>query len=955
MIPCSKGGSLLVLTVNIRSIKANFDFFLMFLLKFTKPVDVIVLTECWTNDQFLPPNINNYRTFRSNVMLNKSDGVVVYVRDMFEASSFEPPCSEGNCIVVNIADDISIICTYRPPCFKNPLSYINSLDNIIKTCSAKKVVILTGDLNLDIMSDNLNTNSALYLNLMASHGLKRGINCPTRQNTCLDHFMVKASAKIETFVFDELTDHSPILLYIDYTPTSKQNTYINKTKIDFSGISKCMENESWNDLYSLSDVNKAARLLTEKLESFISSNTSNKKISKRNNPLKPWITIGVIKSIRKRDRMHKKLKFYLNNLEMKHKYLAYRNILKKVIKTLKTDYYTDKLNKNRDNIKETWKTIKELCNMKLNKTSPTELLNINTNITRSLDDVNDFFATVGSNLAKQILQKLNTDETTLAQNARTKNTPLSSMALYLTDPAEVIDVITSLKSQSAPGIDKITASILKMFRFHLAKPISYLTNLSFEQGVFPEVFKHAIICPVHKSGNKHLPTNYRPISLLSTLSKVVEKIMNKRLIGFMETNKLLGLHQFGFRAKHSTDEAVLHLTNNIISHIDRGDKCLAVFLDLQKAFDTVSIPILLSRLENLGIRGNALLWLRDYLTERYQYVRVENHSSNPCVGSYGVPQGSTLAPTLFLAYVNDLCKFETQGADIQMFADDTVVLFHSNTWDNVQQLAEKVMSHITAWLEDSLLSLNVNKTNFLCFSKTMASSPKIFHLRMHCHPCNRSIIESSTRCNCPKLTRTTEIKYLGVNIDDKLNWKKHINTVSGRLRKLIYIFKDLRIIPDTSLLIQTYKALAECLITYCICSWGSAAKTHLIEVERAQRAVLKVLLNLPFDHPTHLVYEKAEVLSVRKMFVYQCIRKYHKHTVPLLQPSGKRKDKCPIPRVRSKFAQQRYSNIAPRLYNKLNLKYQTRYLSNYQIKRITKIWLGRFGYDDVEDLLSIVT
>lgn len=132
-------------------------------------------------------------------------------------------------------------------------------------------------------------------------------------------------------------------------------------------------------------------------------------------------------------------------------------------------------------------------------------------------------------------------------------------------------------------------------RFHLAKPISNITNLSFEQGVFPEVLKHTIICFIHKSGNTCLPTNYRLILLLSTLSKVVDKIINKRLTGYMETNKLLGLQQFSFRAKHSTDETVLHLTTNIRSHIDKGNKCLAAFLDLHKATDVVSIPIILSR------------------------------------------------------------------------------------------------------------------------------------------------------------------------------------------------------------------------------------------------------------------------------------------------------------------------------------------------------------------------
>lgn len=600
--------------------------------------------------------------------------------------------------------------------------------------------------------------------------------------------------------------------------------------------------------------------------------------------------------------------------------------------------------------------IKELCNLSRSRDTPKELLNIKNTVTESLDEVNGFFTSVGTNLAKVILQKLGTNESILAQKAKLTDAPLNSMALYLSDPDEVINIISSLKTHSAPGIDKITTFMLKTFRYSLAEPLSYLINLSFECGVFPKIFKCAVVCPVYKSGDKSLTTNYRPISLISTISKVMEKIMNKRIINFLESNKLLSENQYGFRTNRSTDDAVLRLTTRITAHVDNNDKCVGIFLDLQKAFDTVSIPILLSRLENLGIRGTALLWLKDYLTRREQCVRVENQYSNYSSGSYGVPQGSTLGPTLFLAYINDLCKLNIKGADIQMFADDTVILFHSNTWEKVQLLAEEGMSEVTSWLEDSLLSLNVDKTKVLCFSKTSTSSPRNFQLRTHSFPCNRSMNTDTARshCSCPMLARATVIKYLGINIDDKLTWKVHVTSVSNRLRKLIFIFKELRLIEDNTFLIQTYKALAECVITYCICSWGSANKSHLLELERAQRAVLKVLFYLPFRHPSHLLYKKAEVLAVRKLYIYQCIRKYHRKTVPLLLPSARRIDICPVPRVNSKFAQNHYSHVAPRIYNKLNLTYKTKHLSNYQIKQKIKLWLKDLTYADVEHLLLII-
>lgn len=160
-----------------------------------------------------------------------------------------------------------------------------------------------------------------------------------------------------------------------------------------------------------------------------------------------------------------------------------------------------------------------------------------------------------------------------------------------------------------------------MCRTLLSNPISYLVNLSYETGVFPDIFKTATVCPIYKTGDKSLPTNYRPISLLSSLSKILEKLTNNRLTKYAEKNGYFNDNQFGFRSHRSTDDAVLNLTNKITAYLDNKVKCLGVFLDLQKAFDTVSIPIMISKLENIGIRGNALPWFQDYLTKRNQKVR----------------------------------------------------------------------------------------------------------------------------------------------------------------------------------------------------------------------------------------------------------------------------------------------------------------------------------------------
>ncbi|KOB58013.1 Uncharacterized protein OBRU01_25575, partial [Operophtera brumata] len=199
--------------------------------------------------------------------------------------------------------------------------------------------------------------------------------------------------------------------------------------------------------------------------------------------------------------------------------------------------------------------------------------------------------------------------------------------------------------------------------------------------------------------------------------------------------------------------------------------------------------------------------------------------------------------------------------------------------------------------------------------KSAKSIPKASNLHIHSYPCNRQI-STNTPCFCPILERVSNIKYLGINIDDRLSWKIHITSVAKRLRKLI--FKELRAVCDKTLLIQTYKALGECIITYCINSWRAAAKTHILELERAQRSLLKVLLCLPFRHPTTAVYEMVDVITVRQLFIFLCIKRYHATVVPYLPASDARRQRFPAPSARSRIAQQHFNFNAPRLYKYFN-------------------------------------
>ena len=526
-----------------------------------------------------------------------------------------------------------------------------------------------------------------------------------------------------------------------------------------------------------------------------------------------------------------------------------------------------------------------------------------------------------------------------------------SLVLLQVDEQEIDRLISGLRSDCAIGWDGISSRILQRSKYILVPAITHICQLAMDTGLFPNSFKKAIVHPIFKGGKEDEVTNYRPISVLTALSKILEKVLNNRLVNFLESRDILARNQFGFRKGISTEHAVSSLVEDVVGCLDAKDRCLGIFIDLSKAFDTVSIPMLLKKLEHIGVRGVQLSLFKDYLTSRKQSVRIGDFKSDEEELVFGVPQGSILGPTLFLIYINSLCKLVIPNCNIYAYADDTALIVNGPNWKDTCRYAETALSTVVSWFNSNLLTINLKKTSFITFALNTSSLPAAGAITIKAHTCLTNPISG---CQCLELSRSTTTKYLGLNIDQHLKWDKHIHSLIPRIRKLIHIFKNLNSVTDLKTLKTVYFALCQSVLSYCITVWGGAAKYIMLPLERAQRAVLKVMTKKPFRYPTLQVYNDNSVLTVRQLFIMLTILRKHSQLPfdPSLLIRKRRSDRvCHIPQHRTALAGRHFKILSSKMYNKINKILQIYRCTKRKTKQKLQEWLKTLTYTTTEDIL----
>ena len=562
----------------------------------------------------------------------------------------------------------------------------------------------------------------------------------------------------------------------------------------------------WKELF-LEILNKHAPLQSKK----VSSN----KI--------PWLTSAIKSLMYERDKL--KRKAVIRSLETDWKnYKQMRNKVNKELKEAKVSYYSNKIANQKQNPKAAWKTINQILGRKKKPTIINELHTADKTLKSSeeiSEGFNKFFTDIGRNLANNVA----------LSNCHFEEFIQPSMSEFkLFNPITVDTVhqlLTSIATNKATGIDQISCKFIKISAPIISATLTYLFNQTIDQCSFPNEWKTARVSPLYKNGDNTLPENCRPISVLSCISKVMERLLYNQLYNYLNENGLLSENEFGFRKGHSTSTALLDCTNEWYINMDRKLLNLVVFIDLKKAFDTVDHGILLRKLELYGIGGNALKLITSYLHDRSQLCQVNGSISSKREITCGVPQGSILGPLLFLVYVNDLPQC-LDKARPRLFADDTNLTASGRNISDVESIMNSELAKLKEWLIANKLSLNVAKTEYMIIgSKSMTNKIKD--------------TEVNIKIDNMNIKQVFECKTLGINVDQHLSWKNNTEKLCKKVSSGIGALRRLTDYVDKDSLLSVHNALVQPYFNYCCEVWDVFGRTQSNLLQKLQNRAARII------------------------------------------------------------------------------------------------------------------
>ena len=789
-------------------------------------------------------------------------------------------------------------------------------ENVRKASEISDRFVITGDFNIDDSDTSFNLTRKLN-NIYSSYNLIQLVKKPTRidkksgRPTVIDHVWTNPEKQLINHVntFIGVSDHLGTYIKLNIKkPEAEETTIRHRSYQKYDPqtfTSNLRENLSQSNIRQHihnRDVNSAMQELIKILQDTADEVAPmiETKIRDKKNYI-PWFTSELRNMITQKNELLQD--YYLYGLQsFLTRVKSISNRISHLKRKLKKNYITKKLTEYKDNPKKCWKVIDLITNrQKTHDTVEPE------HITQEkANDYNHYFATVGEEIQKKLNLRthLNNFDGILGFNFIPEN------------EESIKKLIDKIRKDVATGCDDIGARLIKDASEVLSPLLAEIINIGYQTSVFPDCMKTASIKALHKKEDPDKITNYRPISILPTLSKIFERAATDQLVEHLEKNNLLSKHQHAYQRRHSTQTCLVEVINYLYRLIDQKKWTAIASLDLSKAFDSISHSLLLNKLAKLEMSEETLLWIKSYLSNRKQKTKFKNYTSEEMVVTSGVPQGSIIGPLLFLCFTNDIAAVFEGKCKIVSYADDTQLLIDASNLDELIKKIENIITLAQQWYTANSMKNNIGKTEVLIINNKNADLRNIR-------------IKVKDEGKLITIKPQTYIKVLGILIDNQLNWTKQILHVKRKATNSIRNLHRINHLLPTKLKVNLYNSLVVPHFDYADVVWGGCTKTDSQRLQIAQNFAAKSITgNKKYDSASQSLSKLRFLNLQQRRMIHETV--YTHKSLLQLNPHN----------TNTTYLQQRpTSNTRNSTIGKLNLpKHRTTKFQNSPLYRTIKSW-----------------
>ena len=851
--------------INVQGLGNKFDQIKLMLNSNQNQIQILGLSETKLKDIHVDSffEVNGYqKPFRRDRKQNSGGGLLVYVKN--EVSCKRRPDLESEqleCIWLEVkpmkSKSFLVGHVYRPPnsgIVWNEL-FEDSIENVLRE---EKEMYILGDINRDLLNDQI---KKAWTDYMEPFGLTQLVSEATRvtpdSSTLIDHVYSNCPENVTSINVPKigLSDHFPVFFTRKmHVQPAKRAHYTIKYRsfknFDENNFYADLQAVPWNLIHLFDDTDDALEAWNDLFLEVVDKNIPIKehRVKHRNQP--QWLTPDILDAMKCRDR-HKSL-----GNDAQYKY--WRNKVISLIRKAKQEKYETYIETNKEKPGSILKLFQEVGAGKGAK-KQSSISSIKTSEDQCSEDpaeiadtFNDFFVNIASKIKEPVSHSNHDKLKDFCQDRLPDGTRFEIPCI---DMVNVRKYLSNVDVSKATGTDNIGPRLLKLAAPYIASEITYICNKSISTSSFPNKWKEAKVSPLHKQGPSDDINNYRPISILPVLSKILERHVSDCLLHYLNENNLLHKTQSGFRSQHSCETALTHMIDSWLEALDHGQMVGLVLVDFNKAFDLVDHKILLRKLEMYGINNETLQWFTSYLTERRQQVKVNNSQSSFKPVTCGVPQGSILGPLLFLLFINDLPLY-TIHVFTDLYADDTTLYFVHSSQEVIEQNLQIALNELQTWCKNNGMVLNSAKTKVMF----VTTSQK-----------RQRLIDDNLKLfyNNDALHTITNDKILGVFVDNNLTWSEHVKHVTKKIASNIWLLSKIKAFLSKELRVQFYKSYIQPHIDFCNIVWGSTSEANKLKIYRLQKRACRVIL----DYNVEDSKESMKSLKIQSVYDRLFLRK----------------------------------------------------------------------------------